>query len=708
MIDLLPPGKVTDRLTSSHWLRLAALALAAAALGLPINRLSSYALLVIAALLIFSGPLAARGRNWLIALAVVVVATVAAPLVAPPPIAEGDNIFLPGNGDSVLAKELPADVYRFMQEEFDNQYPPGKRCKAGSSGCWIGATVDQLYAFAADGAWHSPRYSRAVASIDFSDPVRLRLGFINDARYNWYTTAPDVHRADRDKRFWMGWRRWHLAMPWFVMVELPAAAAGGRLCWRGDVLWPAPGGGYEPLPHATNDCRVLTAGDAGAKIFGVAIRPDSLAIKLQPPFIVEARLFAACVIRFVAAIAVLILLWRGRLRDAAPAAALIGLALVVIAIIDASFIGGWRPMDGGDDGLFYTGIGRLILQHLLSGDVMAALRGGEDVFYYGGPGLRYLRALEMLVFGDTNFGYLSLVLALPIVMLGLFRRFLSREFAWRSALIFVAVPVGAIFGTTFFYYAEWAARGFADSAAHIVLLWGIWVVVRPHEGASPRADIAAGGALLLALAIFIKPIVAPIAGIVLGGAGLAALAQRQWPRVLGLGLGFLPVLVMPLHNWYFGHVFVLLSSNTQVPEVYVMPPSAYLAALGELARLDFGGVHLHRAVAQIAAWLSEPSETIVSIPFNLAALVAVLYVTLRGRDFDPWLRLIGAAVLAECAVDLIYVAAPRYYFSMWLLSALIVAVVIERRSPLWMEKHGWQRTRRTLERFLGHRTAEAS
>src|SRR6185437_6480281 len=98
---------------------------------------------------------------------------------------------------------------------------------------------------------------------------------------------------------------------------------GGRLCWRGDVLWPAAGGRYEPLRHAADDCRVLTAGDAGAKIFGVAIRPDSLAMTLHPPFIVEARLFAACAIRFVAAIAVLVLLWRGRLRDAAPAAALI-------------------------------------------------------------------------------------------------------------------------------------------------------------------------------------------------------------------------------------------------------------------------------------------------------------------------------------------------------------------------------------------------
>ena len=68
----------------------------------------------------------------------------------------------------------------------------------------------------------------------------------------------------------------------------------------------------------------------------------------------------------------------------------------------------------------------------------------------------------------------------------------------------------------------------------------------------------------------------------------------------------------------------------------------------------------------------------------------VAYVTLRGRDFDPWLRLIGAAVLAECVVDLIYVPTPRYYFGMWLLSAVIVAAVLERWLLPWLSDRGWR------------------
>jgi hypothetical protein len=94
-----------------------------------------------------------------------------------------------------------------------------------------------------------------------------------------------------------------------------------------------------------------------------------------------------------------------------------------------AFVGGLRPLDGGADGLYYQGAGRQIAQYLAAGDFAKALEGGEAVFYYGGPGLRYFRALEMFIFGDTNLGYLSLVLLLPVVAFALYRRFLPTRWA---------------------------------------------------------------------------------------------------------------------------------------------------------------------------------------------------------------------------------------------------------------------------------------
>ena len=707
MAGLNSDNNVLAASSGQAWRRLGALVLVIAALGLPVNQIWTYALLIASAVIIFCGQVTPRGRAWTIAVAAVVAAGTIATLIAPAPIAEGENIFLAGKPGDVLARDLPGDVYQFMAAKFDAVYPPAVQCK-DTPGCWKGmGGPDRLYAFSADGVFNNAGASRAVTGIDFSEPVWLRLGFTNDRRYNWDTDAPDAHRGDRDRRFWAGLWRWHTAMPYFVMYKFPADYIGARLCWRGDVLWQGADGHYQALSHQSMDCRDMTAADVGRPIYGVGIDTRALAMKLVAPAGVSARLVLGSVLRIAAVLAVLILLVRVRWRAIAPVFALVVLAVAVVAVDDASFLGGWRPMDGGDDGLFYTGVGREILEQLLAGHIGEALKGGESVFYYGGPALRYLRALEMVVFGDTNLGYLSLVLFMPVIVWRLFARFLDETFAWRLALLFTVLPLGEIFGTSFFHYAKWAGRGFADPVMHICLLWGI-LVIAGQRGETERAVAALGGAFLLALAVCTKPVVAPTAGIILTGAGLMGLYRGQWARAVALCIGFSPVLLMPLHNWVFGHQFVLLSTNANLPSLQVMPPAAWLAALGELATLHWGGAELHRAVVQLGDWLSGPSGLKVFIPLHAAAVATVVLVALRGRSFDPWLRIIAVAVIAEYGAALFYAATARYFFSMWFLTLLVVLAVIARKLPAFLDRHGYKRSREALERSFGYSLAKAS
>ncbi|MGH6724919.1 MAG: hypothetical protein ACREB8_00055, partial [Pseudolabrys sp.] len=623
------------------WRKLAVLLLAIAVVGLPVNEFSSYALLLAAAVVIFSGEVRARGRAWAAALAIVAIAVAGQFLLAPPRIQEGHNVFLPS---PALERALPVEVYRQLAKEFDAAYPPAVRCKPGSTGCWQnGGFPDKAFAFSADGIFHKSPLSRSVRELDFSDPVWLRLGFTNDYRYNWYTAAPDVHRNDRDRRFWMGLARWHLAMPWYEMVRLPAAMVGGKLCWRGEFVWEGehehfalwPGGG----------CRTIEGNDAGRRIFGLALKPDTLAMRLTPPWPARLQNIAALTLSGIALFAVVGVLIRFRPRHVLLPAVLILLTFLVIAIDDASFLGGLRPFDGGDDGLFYDGVGRDILQYLLAGNFHEALRGGENIFYYGGPGLRYFRALEHIVFGESYLGYLSLVLLMPFVVRNIFRRFVP-EWSLALTLLFVGVPVGILFGTSYVQYIKWSSKGFADPAAYILFLCAILPLI------GKNVLSAFFGALLLALAIFMKPIVAPAAAVLIGGVGLAALCRRQWARVAALGIGFLPVFAMALHNWYFGHVFVLFSANSQNASLLVMGPSAYAAAARELLSLDFSGAA--RVLRQLADWLSGSAESYWTIPLNAAAVVILVYVVARGRAFDPWLRLIGGAALAQHLVALFY------------------------------------------------------
>src|SRR5271156_4346040 len=115
--------------------RLAALLLVVAMLGLPINDLVAYALLLAAALLILTGTLTTDARRWIAAAAVAGVVVASHVLWPAPRIEEGYNAFLPGPS-AAETSGLPADVLRVLTRQFDERYPQQKRCADTAKGCW--------------------------------------------------------------------------------------------------------------------------------------------------------------------------------------------------------------------------------------------------------------------------------------------------------------------------------------------------------------------------------------------------------------------------------------------------------------------------------------------------------------------------------------------------------------------------------------------
>jgi hypothetical protein len=700
------------------WLKLAALLLVVAALGLPINDLFRYALLVIATVLVVAGTVSAQLAPWLAALAAVALCVLGQIIFPAPRIEEGHNVFLiddagdslsvhsresgnprlrvpgersetrdpetrsaaPGSpltrgrtdGGGALEAGLPRAAFRIMAVEFDTIYPPARRCARDQVGCWRGqAFPDRTFAFSADGIFDRAAYSRRVTGIDFSDPVALRLGFINELGYNWNSRASDVIRAHRDRSSLAFLHQWTLAMPWFVLYRFPADFVGSGLCWRGEMLWERADGTFDTITHADMQCRTLTPDDVGRDIFGVAIA-HGLTMRLVPTWQVRLRQLLEPGLTLIGNFAVLALLVRVRGRRVVLPFALIAVTLLVAMFNDLSFLGGVRPFDSGDDGLVYDGYARMMLRQLVAGDVAGALKGVEPVFYFT-PGLRYLRAAEHLIFGESYLGYLSLVLLLPFLVFALFRRFLPLTWALVLTLVFAAVPVGVLFGSSLVQYVKWAARGFADPAAYIFFLAAFVLLLgRLDEGPRDRFARAFGAGLLFALALFVRPNIAPAAGILLAGAGLTALTQRQFRRVAGLVAGFAAVLGMALHNFIYGGVLVLFTTTAELPRLLQMPPSAYLAALAELVHLNFAGEYVARAQHQIAGWLAGPSEMIAMVPLDAAAILVLLRVALWRRA-DAWLRLTALATLAQHGVALFYPGDGRYHYLTWLLTLLVVA-----------------------------------
>jgi hypothetical protein len=744
-----------DRRAAQPWLKLAALVLVIAALGLPVNDLFRYALLVVATVAVVAGTVAARLAPWLAAIAAVALCVLGQILSPAPRIEEGHNIFLVDRAGSAFEAGLPREAFRVMAAEFDATYPPTRRCAPTQDGCWRGQGFPpRTFAFSADGIFEHPAYSRRVTGIDFSDPVWLRLGFINELAYNWNSQVSDLARAQRDRRSLAFMQQWTLTMPWFVVYRFGADFVGSALCWRGEVLWEGAGENFEAVHHPAMGCRTLAPDDVGRNIFGVAIADHHLAMRLVPTWHVRLRQLVEPGLALIGSAVVLALLVRVRLRRLVLPFALIAATLLVALLNDASFIGGVRPFDSGDDGLVYDGYARMILRRLVAGDLAGALQGGEAVFYFT-PGMRYLRAAEHVFFGETYLGYLSLILLLPFLVFALTRRFLPLTWAIALTLMFAAIPVGVGFGSSLLQYVKWGARGFADPAAYVLFLAAFVLLLgratrsvcslsptgrgrgeggrslsidfnpSPHpspygrgsrpsspcENPQDRFARAFGAGLLFALALTVRPNIAPAAGILLAGAGIAALAQQQYRRVAGLVLGFAAVLGMALHNWAYGGQLVLFTTSAGHPLLLTMPPSAYLAALAELAHLDFAGEHVTRALRQIGGWLAGPSESVAMAPLNAAAIVILIRVMLR-KAAEPWLRLTAAATVVQHGVALVYASSGRYYYLTWLLTLLVVAAwvhgegldLLRRRFPGFTQRVAKHPARLALARGL-HRMA---
>jgi hypothetical protein len=593
-----------DRLQRAR--KLAVLALLVAVVGLPLNDFYGYLLLVIVVVTLAVGQVTARRGPWAVAAGFAFAALALKFFVAVPPIEEGHNVFLPGGSDNALVTGLPAGVYHEMAAEFDQAFPPVRRCKAETSGCWqSGGRPHRVYAFSFDGLYDNPAFSRRVTCITFSDPVWQRLGFINERDYNWYSGASDINRGVRQRGLGSLLHPWRIPIPYFVMYRFPAAYTGSALCWQGRVLWEQADGRFEPLSHADASCRTLSPGDTGKRIYALAILPQPpLAMRLQPTDVIRAAQLVRPALIAIAAVVLLFLLVQWEPRRLRLPFTLIGLSLVAMTLGDASLLGGVRPFDGGDDGLVYDGWSRLMVQQLLSGDILAALKGMEPVFYFT-PGSRYLRAVEHMIFGETYLGYVSLLLWLPFLVLALFRRFLGARWGIAVALMFIAVPVGALFGSTFYLYTKHAAHGYGDPAAAILFLATLLLLIgRAPHGPGERFGPAFGAGLLFALALFVRPNLAIGAAILLGGAGLAALYHRQLRRLTGMCLGFVPVFGMLLHNWYFGGEFVLFSSQTTNPAAVPVPPHTYVTAFGDLLHFDFAAPGLGRVAHHLALVLT--------------------------------------------------------------------------------------------------------
>jgi len=670
--------------------RLAVFGMILLVLGLPITDLWRFLLLVAAVIAICFGNIRQWGPRWLIALTIAIGSAAAGWLIQGPQIQEGDNVYIPvGESLKVFEAELPRQAQTAMKSVFDRAYFTNTDGLPGSASWWQypefakpGYFTEHAFAPSADALWQQPKYSRIVDMIDFRNQDQARIRAINREQYDFYHRTKPLYTS-KPYKFATAARIDRSAMPYFVMAEINSELSGGKACWRGDVLWEGDDGNFSLAGRDAWGCQLLGERDIGKRVFALAIRKP-VEFSVYPRLQLRLLLGVKQVIRSLGVIAVIATLVRFDTfyQLLLPIGAAVS-TIVTTTVFSSQYLLGLHTHVGGNDGIRHQSLGFDISQAIYHGDWADALRGGEDIFFYI-PGLRYSRALEDFIFGDTNFGIVLCTMFLPIFLYYFLCRLLPLRLSVILILIFLFTPILERFGFAHFLYIRDMIKGFAEPIGYAAFLGGLALLARyvptsiaqPLCGQMPTVSIG----LAFALSVVMRPNLAVPATFLLAMVALWLLVGKRWRELAGVVLGFAPVLLLAFHNWYFGHQFVPLTSSAFVPDNLLTPPSVYIASLQEILKLNLSGDNLARVIRQLGDWNH------LSDFYRLLTVIVVIWVAIR-KNTAPALRALAIAALSMQSLLLFYFPWGRYSYLAWLMVFVVFVITTREVFLPWIRQN---------------------
>lgn len=604
-------------------------------------------------------------------LLLVLTATLSRHFIPQPEIELGFNLFTPNLQSQVFELGLPQPVFNSFYQQFSSRFPKEQWCDPADTRCWNGGhRPSALWSFSAESIWKHSSLSTKRNYLIASNERDLGMGAINGVGYqaentNWFDEYSDVQRSN---------------VPIIVGLKILTPKYLEKICWKGS-LWMQ--SGETPLASefkSDGDCQLLAANTQDT--FYYLMTPQHR-LPFRKAWIkrIDSRTFFAdrfltpsrpeievkwsragnllnevkLAIPLICFLVILFSLFEApALRSEATYLTMVSLIALFTSTHFFDF-GGLITFPAADDGLVHAGFGRAILQYAIQSNWYEALKGVESVFYFM-PGLRYLRASELTLFGETSFGYLILIFFYPFLFFALANEVLNdRKTSWAFTLFAVAMFLpGRIIRS--------AAYGFGEPAGYALFMIGLISILRWQKKSSPRYLILS--ALVFGIAVIVRP------NLVLATTALSILIfyrllmKRSWSDLFVFASASSLTLLPLLHNLWFGQKLVLLTSAATIPVNLLAPPSKYLSAARELLSLEIGQ-NIQFISSHLALWLSNNAG-------GLVILLIAYFLRKTYRSIDPDIWTLIFSVIPLQVVLIFWHPEGRYSYLAWIISYLLL------------------------------------
>jgi hypothetical protein len=502
--------------------------------------------------------------------------------------------------------------------------------------------------------------SRMVSEINITNNINARIGELNNPQYNFY----GVYEQQFDRNI----------IPFFISYQIPKELVGMQLTWQGDILWPNINNDYQVISHQNFAAKTITSDDIGKQIYlsGINGTKQPIKVYLQQPIFYQLSGLLSNILMLAGIAIILSIFTYQNYKNILIASSLIILQLLNVMVWGKDLLQGMPILDGGNDGLVFYGCARLMLQHLLQGNYLEVLRGMESSFYFM-PGLRYVRLIELILFGDSCYGYLLFLLFIPIIILYFLRSIFPGKLSWILLGLFF-VPWLKYFGFANVAYIKFALDGFSETLSYglFILSLGIIINLLKSNHNLIRNFIAAN--FLLAIAVFARPNLI-LASTLLIWFGIFKLFNKLsvWQIIVILS-GFSPILFMPWHNWFFGQELAMFTGKKSFYINLITPPITYLNASLEIINGKIGTA-TQQIWNHILLW--NPPKYIFRLPVFIAAIYCLI-----NKQINSSIKLLASLGLIMQAQLLFFHPGIRYAGLAWcfcLLTFIYLSIELKNR-----------------------------
>ena len=669
--------KLHDAPMNAVWFRrIGILGLLVLGLGLPLARPEHFWLLMVALPTVLLNTPHKSRNAWGTAFVLCVLAALVRMLVGPGDIRVAANVFSPGNDH--FHGVIPPPVLEAASADYQARY--------GSYELKVPRPVARNF-----GQWGLPEettFKRRLLAID--SLTDWPLGAVNDRARNYNThkynntrrlgSVPPTEVMHRQQ------------IPYYAIVTFPNQHAGQRLCVRGNVFlrheaeYQRVSSGRERecivLPTASNGQLPVIAAYQTGSHDELQLHLDATTREVLNEVTYRALPWLLSVIAFVVLANLGSL--TNRNRFVIVAMFIVATTTIVSTRLDIASRDGTRlpykfseilPLGAfvvhheGSDGLSHAGLGRQVANAVLDGDSATALRGGEDIYHHQ-PGFRYVQAINLALFGPGSVGSALAGLLTTVALLGLTRRFLPDRRDWPFLLLWLlpillvvdrvaflgfglSTPIRT--GATFPEVLYLSIVGNAEPTGLLLLLLASAICLRLMNGWTEGIWLHTLAGLLMSFGILIRANWGLVAVIVLGGVAYTSFRHSNWKQVVALGCSVSPLLLMPLHNYWFGGEWVLTVDLLQQNSQWVVDTEVLAMAIA----LDPDAIA--RVIEHWGMLLTDGRIILI-----VASVVAV---TMPSVQF--WLRVFAVAALAGFVPYLFLVYRDRYVMLPDLFAALV-------------------------------------